>query len=237
MQFYYLDSTGAKQGPFEIERIRMLIFQKKIFPDTILETPEGKQGKAIQVPGLFPNQGFQNPLPSRQQPQSQPQMGQKYCTNCGRPVAEQAYACMSCGASPVGHRNFCRTCGAPLNQEQIICIKCGSAVGTPPGQAAYMNSQQRPNNMNYSPNMNYTPKSRVTAACLAIFLGHIGIHKFYMGSWGWGIVYVALVLCTFFIGWFATSIVGLAEGIQYFCMTDEDFAAKYPPETQNPWRW
>ena len=52
-----------------------------------------------------------------------------FCTNCGNAVSEQAIACMSCGASPTGHKKFCRQCGVALNPEQIVCVKCGSAVG------------------------------------------------------------------------------------------------------------
>ena len=33
-------------------------------------------------------------------------------------------------------------------------------------------------------------KSRILAAVLAIFLGGLGIHKFYMGKIGWGVVYL-----------------------------------------------
>ena len=80
------------------------------------------------------------------------------------------------------------------------------------------------------------PKSRVTAALLAIFLGILGVHKFYMGSWGWGIVFF---VASFFtgIGIVATVLCGIVEGTLYFTMTDEVFAAKYPPATQAPFRW
>lgn len=36
-------------------------------------------------------------------------------------------------------------------------------------------------------------KSRLLAAVLAIFLGGLGIHKFYMGKVGWGIAYLLFV--------------------------------------------
>jgi hypothetical protein len=53
-----------------------------------------------------------------------------FCTNCGSPVAEQAVACMSCGAAPIGHRRFCRYCGVALNAGQVVCVKCGAAINT-----------------------------------------------------------------------------------------------------------
>ncbi len=48
--------------------------------------------------------------------------------------------------------------------------------------------------------MKYSPKSRMITLLLAIFLGEIGIHRFYAGKVGTGILY----LCTgglFGIGW------------------------------------
>jgi TM2 domain-containing membrane protein YozV len=41
--------------------------------------------------------------------------------------------------------------------------------------------------------MAYSPKSRVATLLLAIFLGEFGIHRFYVGKVGTGILY----LCTF----------------------------------------
>ena len=54
-------------------------------------------------------------------------------------------------------------------------------------------------------------KNRVAAAILAIFLGDLGIHKFYMGKIGQGILY--LVFCWTGI----PAIVGIIEGIIYLC--------------------
>ncbi|MCL6239409.1 MULTISPECIES: TM2 domain-containing protein [Acinetobacter] len=67
----------------------------------------------------------------------------------------------------------------------------------------------------------YVQKSRIVAALLAFFLGGFGIHKFYLGRIGWGIVY--LLFCWTFI----PSIVAFIEFIIYLCTSDEDFARKY----------
>jgi TM2 domain-containing membrane protein YozV len=64
-------------------------------------------------------------------------------------------------------------------------------------------------------------KNKIVAALLAIFLGSFGIHKFYLGQVGWGIVYLLLF-------WSSLSmILGFIEGIYYLTMSDKDFAAKY----------
>ena len=64
-------------------------------------------------------------------------------------------------------------------------------------------------------------KSKVVAGLLAIFLGGIGIHKFYLGKVGWGIIYL-------FFSWTGIPVIlGLIEGIIYLTMTDTSFNAKY----------
>ena len=64
-------------------------------------------------------------------------------------------------------------------------------------------------------------KNKLVAALLAIFLGGLGIHKFYLGKIGWGIVY--LLFCWTSI----PSIIGFIEGIIYLVMSDSEFAKKY----------
>jgi TM2 domain-containing membrane protein YozV len=63
--------------------------------------------------------------------------------------------------------------------------------------------------------------NRVTAGVLAILLGDFGIHKFYLGQKGMGILY----LCFFWT--IVPGILGIIEGIQYLSMSDTDFAVKY----------
>lgn len=63
-------------------------------------------------------------------------------------------------------------------------------------------------------------KNRVAAAILAIFLGDLGIHKFYMGKIGQGILY--LVFCWTGI----PAIVGFIEGIIFLCDSDTGFAKR-----------
>jgi len=67
-------------------------------------------------------------------------------------------------------------------------------------------------------------KSKTTAGILAILLGGIGIHKFYLGRTLWGIIYI--LFCWTLI----PSIVGFIEGLIYLCSSDQEFNAKYNPE-------
>lgn len=64
-------------------------------------------------------------------------------------------------------------------------------------------------------------KSRTTAALLAIFLGGLGIHRFYLGHTGVGVLY-------FLFSWtFIPMILGLIEGIVFLTKSDKEFARQY----------
>lgn len=64
-------------------------------------------------------------------------------------------------------------------------------------------------------------KNHVVAGLLAIFIGGLGIHKFYLGRIGWSIIY--LLFCWTGI----PALVGFIEGIIYLCQSQSNFAKKY----------
>jgi len=63
-------------------------------------------------------------------------------------------------------------------------------------------------------------KDKLVAALLAIILGSLGIHKFYMGKTVSGVIY--LLFCWTFI----PAIIGLIEGIDYLVISDEEFQSR-----------
>lgn len=131
-----------------------------------------------------------------------------YCTNCGKEVLEQASACPNCGVGPRTEKKFCYSCGVESNTLQVVCVKCGVSL------SAGMNG-----------------KKKVTAGVLGILLGGIGVHKFYLGSWGWGLVY--LLFCWIYV----PAVIGLIEGILYLTMDEAQFDAKYNKAKPSAFKW
>lgn len=67
----------------------------------------------------------------------------------------------------------------------------------------------------------YHDRSKTTAGLLAIFFGGIGVHRFYLGQTGMGILY--LVFCWTFV----PAAIGVIDGISFFNMPLQRFDAKY----------
>lgn len=71
---------------------------------------------------------------------------------------------------------------------------------------------------------------RVVAGVLAILLGYLGVHKFYLGYKKEGIIQlvVGLITCG------ASGIVSIIEGVLYLMKSDEDFIETYQVN-KKPW--
>lgn len=104
---------------------------------------------------------------------------------------------------------FCTSCGVQIHAMAEICPACGVRQMAPPAM--------------YGPPPGYSlaaaGKDKTLAGLLAILLGGLGVHKFYMGKTGQGILY--LLLCWTFL----PAIAGFIEGIMYLSMSEEKFAA------------
>ncbi|MCI7146448.1 MAG: TM2 domain-containing protein [Clostridiales bacterium] len=92
----------------------------------------------------------------------------------------------------------CPACGAMLIDGE--CEYCGfkKAVAKAP-DAQYSPVAEMPNVRVYG-NVKISPKDWLITLLLAIFLGWLGVHKFYEGKIGMGIVYL-LTCGVFCIGW------------------------------------
>ncbi len=71
---------------------------------------------------------------------------------------------------------FCCHCGAEINDNAVICVKCGCAV-----------AKSKPVDFDKS------EKNWLTTLLLCFFLGSLGIHRFYVGKTGTGIL--QLITC------------------------------------------
>ena len=82
-----------------------------------------------------------------------------------------------------------------------------------------------------APNAAYVEeKDKTVAALLGIFLGGLGIHKFYLGYQNAGVIHLVIYLVgifLFFIGPFVISLIGFIEGIMYLTKSDEEFRNTY----------
>ena len=117
------------------------------------------------------------------------------------------------------NENICPQCGAPLDPSAAECRFCGEKiVRQAPQQPPYAQAQ-----VVYMTGINpsWPVKSKIAAGVLAILLGGLGIHKFYLGKVGMGILY--LLFC-----WTGVpAVLGLIEGIIYLCSNDENFQLKH----------
>lgn len=145
----------------------------------------------------------------------------------------QANTCPQCGAPTAVGASECRFCGEPLananpapQPNQRPAAQGRNYTSTPqvpqyqnpvPMQQPYMQSP-----VYYSAiNPAWPLKSKLVAGLLAIFLGCFGIHKFYLGKIGSGIIYLLF-------SWTGIpAIIGVIEGIIYLCSNDENFSLKH----------
>jgi TM2 domain-containing membrane protein YozV len=75
-----------------------------------------------------------------------------------------------------------------------------------------------------TPTPQFQNNKKVACGIFAILLGPLGVHKFYLGYTGTGILWLLLSICSCGV---LTSIFGLIEGIIYLTKSDEDFYQNY----------
>jgi TM2 domain-containing membrane protein YozV len=71
-------------------------------------------------------------------------------------------------------------------------------------------------------------RNKYIAAALAFFLGPLGIHRFYLGRTGTGILMVALS-CTI-VGLLVTGLWAFIDAVRFLIMSDREFANRYGRE-------
>jgi TM2 domain-containing membrane protein YozV len=126
------------------------------------------------------------------------------------------------------NKKHCHACANILDVRAELCPRCGVRQPVIAGMqqpGVYPPGAYPPGNALYAPGpyaLVRTTKDKTTAGILALLLGGLGIHKFYLGQTGVGIVY--LVFCWTFI----PSLIAFVEGILYLTMSEQAFAQRYP---------
>ncbi len=143
---------------------------------------------------------------------------QKFCHGCAKTIHNTAPQCPHCGApqqvvmTPAPgyapqmqqHAHMARS-----TSDQKHCDKCGTVMHVSAGNCPSCGAAQAGG---------LGGKSRTTAAWLAILVGGLGAHHFYLGNTIRGLIYLAFC-------WTGISaIVGFIEGISYFSKNDRQFA-------------
>ncbi len=159
------------------------------------------------------------------------------CSQCGAPIAPNERECKYCGepvpqipinqAVPPQPQNYQQPY-PPQPQQAYPPVPQNYQTPYPPVPQNYQQpypQQQYPANPGYvmlndGVNPTWPIKSKTTAGVLAILLGGLGIHKFYLGKAGLGILY--LLFCWTYI----PSIIGIVEGIIYLTSNDHNFQVK-----------
>lgn len=109
---------------------------------------------------------------------------------------------------------YCKNCGQQIDDKAAVCIHCGVATREPQAQQPVINVVNNNVNRNYSGGqIAYIHKKKWVAFWLCFFVGVIGIHRFYVGKIGTGIIWL-LTGGLFGIGWLIDLIVILCGGFR-----------------------
>lgn len=119
---------------------------------------------------------------------------------------------------------FCRNCGAQTDENAQFCIRCGANLqgetGAAPPPETDMPPPPPPGASPWGtatpPPIGVVPKQKLVAALLGIFLGWIGVHRFYLGYNTIGIIQLCLGLAgiaTCGITTIASGVWGIVDGV------------------------
>ncbi|MDE6871152.1 MAG: TM2 domain-containing protein [Bacteroidales bacterium] len=136
------------------------------------------------------------------------------CKDCGMDISDAAAACPHCGA-PVSRDTFCTSCGTLVPDGASFCPGCGASVSSRGANDARTAVP--------APKVDLEGKDRVTTAILALLIGGLGVHYFYLGKVTGGFLTILLTFCTCGMWGFIL----LVQAILMLTMSDADFAAKY----------
>lgn len=104
---------------------------------------------------------------------------------------------------------YCRNCGAEIKDNVAYCPTCGLSTN----QQSQQPQTPHVTVINNTPGYSYIRKSKWVAFFLCLFLGVFGIHRFYVGKVGTGILWL-LTGGMFCFGWIIDLIIILFGGFR-----------------------
>lgn len=126
-----------------------------------------------------------------------------YCINCGNKVGAEYNFCPECGAeidrsfqwrsdeSP-SHIKYCPRCHNAMPQDSMYCLNCGES---------FFDSEEEFSDIVKRVRNTYGHwRNKWVALVLCIFLGWLGVHKFYEGKVVMGFIYL-FTMGLFGLGW------------------------------------
>jgi hypothetical protein len=214
MSEWYYSINGEQFGPVSASELKRLVASGKLIEsDLVYKDGLPKWVPVSKVKGLLPD-----PVQSGSDVRD--------CPYCGEEIRLVAVKCKHC------HEFINREKAAPMTvtpsaiqpHVQVVVQGDGSVYGQgsfmPAGASAVATAAIHPG-----------LHIRNTAGILALVLGFIGAHKFYLGAWGWGLLYLM-----FFWTWIP-AIIAFIEGIVYLTMDEGQFNLKYNLRRVDAFTW
>lgn len=86
-----------------------------------------------------------------------------HCRNCGLEIDNKASVCIHCGVMVGKGDSYCQSCGQSTLPNDQYCMQCGTTLAA-------------------------KGKDWLTTLILNIFVGYLGVHRFYTGNIGIGVI-------------------------------------------------
>jgi TM2 domain-containing membrane protein YozV len=245
---YYIRIRGRVHGPMEIDRLKEMASKGQLSRSHELS----EDGKAWRAAATM-NELFERQRPVKEpsaveskketdtsqisaQKSSPPAPNGTPSISSGTPfVKEWHYAIGTAQMGPVTTPELIELIRHRSLARDNIVWKEGMAQWTQAGYVPELvgafSVSPSGSNAAYSVPFDQQPKSKVTAIVLALLLGSLGIHHFYLGNTLRGLL--MLILLFVFVGVFVNPIIALIETIMIAVATEEDFQRKWTNKGMN----
>lgn len=133
----------------------------------------------------------------------------------------------------------CPECGKQYSTQEKVsrvkCPYCGAETNVSYSENEPTSNQERWQQFNQQASAvvddvfsnGPSGKSRGVAGLLALFLGSVGLHYFYMGKTNAGVLFLVATLLSCGVLGIITQIVSIIQGVLFFTSTQEEFERKW----------